>query len=87
MEPEHSNDGNWTSDDGSWVSITQWLPVSETFNEYYIADWMSADEQEEIADDMIADKVENCEQGNNDDQNDDHLKKMRHSECLIEKNC
>lgn len=80
---------NGAGDDGSSVSITQWLPVSETFTNGDIAEWMKTNEQEEITADMIADIVKNSEQENNDDLNDAYVKKMRHTKDKFDwkKNC
>ncbi|GBL76776.1 hypothetical protein AVEN_53446-1 [Araneus ventricosus] len=69
----------------SWrkiLSSEQTLLVSETLTEKDIAEWKNADEQKEIANDMIADMVENSEQESSDDENYVNRKKITHSEGL-----
>ncbi|GBN18678.1 hypothetical protein AVEN_129450-1 [Araneus ventricosus] len=79
---EQLNDENEAFDDKSLLSLAQTLPVSETITEKDIAEWMNADEQQEITDDKIADMVENREQESSDDENYVNQKKITHSESL-----
>lgn len=76
------NDENEASHDESLLSLAKTLPVSESLTEKDIDEWMNADEQQEITDDMIADMVENREQESSDEENCVKQKKITHSEGL-----
>ncbi|GBM49349.1 Jerky -like [Araneus ventricosus] len=80
LPSEQANDESEASDDKSLLSLAQTLP--ETLTEKDIAECMTADEQQEITDDMIADMVENREQESSDDKNYANQKKIAHSEGL-----
>ncbi|GBM84817.1 hypothetical protein AVEN_47761-1 [Araneus ventricosus] len=82
LPPEQPNDENEASDDKSLLSLAQTLPVSETLTEKDIAEWMNADEQQEITDIMIADMAENRQQESSDDEKYVNQKKITHSEGL-----
>lgn len=76
MTTEQPHDENETGYDKSLLSMTQILPISETFPGEDIFEGMNRDEQ---GDNMIADMAENRKQETREDEND---KKMMHSEDL-----
>lgn len=43
------------------LSLAQILPVSESFSEGDIAEWINPDEQQKVTGDMIVDVIENRE--------------------------
>lgn len=54
MAPEQLSDKNKTDNNEYLLSLEHRLLVFETFAEVDIAEWMKADELQEIADDTIA---------------------------------
>ncbi|GBN92927.1 hypothetical protein AVEN_15945-1 [Araneus ventricosus] len=73
---------NEASDNKSLLILAHTFPVSETLTEKDIDEWMNADEQQEITDDMIADVVENYEQESSNDENCVNKKEITHSEGI-----
>lgn len=62
--------------------LSRRLPVYESFSEENISEWMNADEQHEIQDDIITDMFKNHVKENIGDENDVNQKNMEHSTGL-----
>lgn len=82
MESDQSNDQNVNVHGEPLLSLRQKNSSFWNFAKEDITEWMKANEQQEIADNIISDMVENCEQMNNDGENDVHQKELTHPKGL-----
>lgn len=69
--------GKSNEDSDELLDLVMKLPVSEPINEEDICDWINADEQQEITDEMIVNIVNKKNESSDDEDSDDENRNMK----------